>query len=123
MTKNLIPTQVHLNKYCANITNDTFNFFVFFEINETVGVLLWMSELVLQSDFLHQIAPYAAHQIIEVILCVAFCRQPEGDVIEEWWIFTEGLKHTDMTSRQLMASWLEHKNQLCISTYTNRHIL
>lgn len=52
-----------------------------------------MSKLVLQSDLLHQISSDAAHQIVEVILCVAFSRQPEGDVVEERWVFTEGLRH------------------------------
>lgn len=50
-----------------------------------------MSELVLQRDLLHQISSDAAHQIVEVILHVAYSRQPEGDVVEERWVFTEGL--------------------------------
>lgn len=52
-----------------------------------------MSELVLQCDLLHQISSDTAHQIVEVVLCVSFSRQPEGDVIEERWVFTEGLRH------------------------------
>lgn len=53
-----------------------------------------MSELVLRCDLLHQISSDAAHQIVEVVLRVAFSRQPEGDVIVEWWVFTESLRHT-----------------------------
>lgn len=61
-------------------------------------LLLWMSELVLQCDLLHQISSDAAHQIVEVVLCIACSRQPEGDVVEEWWVFTEGLRHTEIQS-------------------------
>lgn len=61
-------------------------------------LLLWMSELVLQCDLLHQISSDAAHQIVEVVLRIACSRQPEGDVVEEWWVFTEGLKHTEIQS-------------------------
>lgn len=55
-----------------------------------------MSELVLQCDLLHQISSDTAHQIVEVVLCVAFIRQPEGDVVEERWVFTEGLRQTQI---------------------------
>lgn len=66
-----------------------------------------MSELVLQRDLLHQISSDAAHQVVEVVLRVAFSRQPEGDVVKERWVFTEGLRHTQKHN-QVQKSWALH---------------
>lgn len=69
--------------------------------------LLWMRELVHQRHLLHQVSSDGANQLVEVVLREALSpglglpalRQPEGDVVVEGGVFTEGLriKHTHRT--------------------------
>lgn len=61
--------------------------------------LLWVYEFIHQWDFLHQVSSDGAHHVIEVVLseALAVLRQPEGDVVDEWWVFTEGLKKNKKT--------------------------
>lgn len=59
-----------------------------------------MGEIVHERDFLHQVFSDGAHQLVEVILgeALSAVRQPEGDVVMEGWVLTEGLdKQTVIT--------------------------